>query len=90
MWDEYCLQVQHGPPELEWSWSATINPLIDYEVEQLQVEEQILLTLAERWESDDFSNELDDETVSPEGTRRLVLAALAELADEQPQVWVTG
>lgn len=90
LWDEYCLQVQHGPPQLESAWTASVEPLVDFVVEELPRREATLLTLAQRWEEDDFHNGLDSEEISPEGIRTLVLSALAELADERPQDWVTG
>jgi hypothetical protein len=89
MWDEYCLQVQHGPIELESAWAATVDPLVDYVVEQLPVAEAALLTLAQHWEYQDFSNTHAD-AICSESLGRVVKGALAELADEIGQDWVTG
>jgi hypothetical protein len=81
--------VQDGPESLESAWAATVEPILDFVVEKLPQREATLLTFAQRWEEDDF-DDLDPEEVSPDGIRTLVLKALAPLAMEKDQDWVTG
>jgi hypothetical protein len=90
LWDEYCLQIQSGPPLLEAAWSATVEPLVDFEVQRLKREDAVLITLLRMWDEDDLSDRVDAETYSPEAVRRSVVSTLAELADQEEQQWVTG
>lgn len=46
LWNEYRLQVQAGPPDLESAWAATVEPVIDHLADRLPPEEATLLTLA--------------------------------------------
>ena len=82
VWDEYRLQAQSGPPALEWAWSATVDPMIDYEAERLTLEEAVLITLWNKWLTDELKD-LDTDNNSPEDIRKCVLRALNDLAQEQ-------
>lgn len=89
VWDEYCLQVQYGPPALETAWSATINPLVDHEVEQLTGVEAAALTSWRHW-LDDVPVEEDPDGYDPEAIRAGVIQELSELAHEPELDWTTG
>jgi hypothetical protein len=89
VWDEYCLQVQFGPPDLEMAWSATIDPIVDYEVKQLTVSEAAALT-AWRHGVEDEVGDRDPDGYNPEMLRAAVLQELSDLAYESEFDWTSG
>lgn len=89
VWDEYCLQVHFGPPDLEMAWSATIDPLIDYEVAKLTDREAAALT-AWRHRVEAGVGDRESDGFNPEMLRAAVLQELNELADQSELDWTTG
>lgn len=47
VWDEYCREVQEGPhPMLEAAFDQTVDPMIAWQVDQLDTAERQLLEIA--------------------------------------------
>ena len=90
VWDEFCLQVQHGPESLERAWAETIDPIIDAAIERLPRSEAVLLTCSCRWTHDDFSDGGDLDRYSVDDVRQAVFEALKTTAQVEAQDWVTG
>jgi hypothetical protein len=90
LWDEYCLQVQEGPPQLSSAWDLTIDQVIDPLIEEIARSDAVLLTLWRAWLKHDFADSPDHETWNPEAIRTGVLEQLDLLAKEVEQDWVTG
>jgi hypothetical protein len=90
LWDEYCLQVQAGPDELETGWDLTIKQVIDPLIEALSRPAAALLTLSRFWLDDRFEDPLDHETIVEEEVSEGVIEQLDHLAREVEQDWVTG
>lgn len=89
-WDEFCLQVQLGPTELESAFDALVDPMIDHHVSELSKVDAVLITFWRRWAEDRFNDELSNDTDCPDDIRQGVVEALRELAHEVEQEWVTG
>lgn len=90
VWDEYCLQVQYGPASLEHAWAATIDPLVNRQVDELPRREASLLTLWQRWVTDDLSEDVDPTCYNSDMIRAAVVRRLDQLAAEPALDWVTG
>lgn len=57
VWDEYCYEVQEGPhPMLEAAFDLTVDPLIAWQVDQLDQSERQLLEIALADDADESNN----------------------------------
>ena len=46
LWDEYCHEVHEGPHEqLDWAWTATLDPVLQQTVASVPQHEALLLTI---------------------------------------------
>ncbi len=89
LWDEYCLQVQTGPSQLEEAWEQTIQPHITHRMRSLPHSVAVLLTISEAHDTCDYECQ-DGETVQEEQISRGIWNALVRLADDNPQSWTKG
>lgn len=57
VWDEFCCEVQEGPhPILEAGFDQTVDPLIAWQVDQLEQSERQLLEIALTEGADESGN----------------------------------
>jgi len=90
LWDEYCWYLQEGPPQLDWAWNRTMDPLIDSCTTGLPASDQVLISHAQKWEDEDFYDvDPDGTSIDVEAMRRSVAYALKDLAEENPTDWLT-